>query len=378
MRIYLDNAATTIVDPRVKEEMDRYLEDEYGNASSVHKMGQAAKKAIDQARSTIAASIGAQATELFFTGSGTEANNLALKGLFFRHYPEKDHIITTAIEHDCILHTCEWLEGQGAKVTYLEVDEQGFIDCGELSAAITDKTMVVSIIHGNNEIGTIQDLQEISKICKSKDVLFHTDACQSFTKVPINVTSDGIDMMTINAHKIHGPKGVGALYMKEGIQLDPLLHGGGQEAGVRSSTENIAGIVGFAAAVNNASTLGIKQITELRDVFIKKILQNDKVRLNGPEGEKRLCNNINLSLFMIEGEQVREELDKKGIYVSTGSACSSSSTDVSHVMKAIRCPMEYIHGNIRLSLSRFTTKEELDTALKELQRIIQDISMHKV
>ncbi|MBS3123245.1 cysteine desulfurase [Candidatus Woesearchaeota archaeon] len=378
MKIYLDNAATTRVDPRVKKEIDTFLDKNYANPSSVHVMGFEAKKALDGAREKIAKAIGAKSKELIFTGSGTEANNFCLKGLFFQHYPEKDHIVTTEIEHDCVLNACKWLESKGAKVTYLKVDQEGFIDLKELEDAITDKTVVVSIIHGNNEIGTIQDLKKISDVCKKKNVLFHSDACQSFTKVPINVVEDGIGLMTINAHKIHGQKGVGGLYIKEGIKINPLLHGGGQEFGLRSSTENIPGIVGFAKAVEIASAKDIKQMEKLRDYFINKITKVQNVRLNGPKKENRLCNNINLSFFMLEGELVRDKLSKKGICVSTGSACSSSSTDVSHVMKAINCPMEYLHGNLRLSLSKWTTKEELDKAFNEIKKIVEENSMNLV
>jgi len=234
-KVYLDNAATTRVDDRVMKEMAPYFTEKYANASSIHSFGQEAKQAIDKARKVIAKAIGANSREIIFTSGGTESNNFALKGLFFAGYPEKNHIITTKIEHDCILNTCKWLEKQGATVTYLDVDSEGFINLKALEDAITDKTIVISIIHGNNEIGTIQDLEEIGKICKRKNVLFHTDACQSFTKVPIDVKKMNLDLVTINSHKIHGPKGVGAIYIKEGIKITPLLHGGGHERRYRSN-----------------------------------------------------------------------------------------------------------------------------------------------
>lgn len=378
MRIYLDNAATTRVAPEVRKEIDKFLDKSYANASSVHVMGLEAKKALEESREKIAKAIGAQSKELIFTGSGTEANNLVMKGLFFQHFPQKDHIITTEIEHDCVLNSGQWLESKGAKVTYLKVNSEGFINLKELEEAITEKTFVVSIIHANNEIGIIQNIKTISEICRKKNVLFHTDACQSFTKVPIKVVEQGIDLMTINAHKIHGPKGVGGLYIRKGVRITPLLHGGGQEFGLRSSTENIAGIAGFAKAVEIVSQKDIRKMEKLRDYFISKITKLENVRLNGPRKENRLCNNINLSFFMLEGELVRDQLSKKGICVSTGSACSSSSKDVSHVMKAINCPMEYLHGNIRLSLSKYTTKEELDKAFKEIKQIVKKNSMKQI
>jgi len=378
MRIYLDNAATTRVDPKVRKVMDIFLDKNYANASSIHVMGLEAKRVLEESRDKIAKVIGAQSKELIFTGSGTEANNFIMKGLFFQHFPQKDHIITTKIEHDCILNACGWLESKGAKITYLKVDSEGFVNLKELEETITEKTFVVSIIHANNEIGTIQNLKAISEICKRKGVFFHTDACQSFTKVPINVVDDGIDLMTINAHKIHGQKGVGGVYIRKGIKITPLLHGGGQEFNLRSSTENVPGIVGFAKAVEIASSKDVKKMERLRDYFINKIIKIPNVRLNGSKKENRLCNNINLSFFMLEGELVRDQLSKKGICVSTGSACSSSSTDVSHVMKAINCPMEYLHGNVRLSLSKYTTKDELDIVFKEIKNIIKENSMNLI
>jgi len=378
MSIYLDNAATTKVLPEVKEEINKYLSDLYANPSSIHEFGIEAKEVLTKARTMIAESIGSEINEIIFTGSGTEANNFALKGLFFNNFPEKNHIVTTAIEHDCVLNACGWLESRGAEVTYLKVDENGFVNPEELEKAITEKTFIVSIMHGNNEIGTIQDLALLAKICHDKGVLFHSDACQSFTKVPINVKEMQIDLLTINAHKIHGPKGVGALYVKKGIKISPLLHGGGQEFGLRSSTENVPGIMGFAKAVQIANFENVKKITTFRDNFIKKILEIDKVKLNGPTGEQRLCNNINVSFFMLEGELIQGELSKKGIFVSTGSACSSSSKATSHVMKAIECPMEYLHGNIRISISKETTEEELDEALKEIKIIVEKNNLKEI
>src|SRR4030042_2767986 len=243
-QIYLDNAATTRVDDEVLKAMVPYFTEKYGNASSTHFIGQEAKNALERSRGVIARALGAKSSEIVFTSGGTEANNMAIKGLFYASYPQKNHIITTRIDHDCVLNSFKWLETQGAKITYLDVDAEGFIDLEELEKFITDKTILVSVIHGNNEIGTLQDLEKIGKICRKKGTLFHTDACQSFTKVPIDVRKQSIDLVTLNGHKIHGPKGVGALYIREGTQIIPLLHGGGHEGKKRSGTGNVFGILG--------------------------------------------------------------------------------------------------------------------------------------
>src|SRR3989339_552875 len=272
MKIYLDNAATTAIDRSVQKIINRISLKNFANASSVHTAGLEAKKNLENARQTIARSLNAEPKEIIFTGSGTEANNFVVKGLFFQNFPDKNHIITTQIEHDCILNACRWLETKGAEVTYLPVNEQGFVNPEDLKKAITDKTFLVSIIHGNNEIGTFQDLKTLSQICHEKGVLFHTDACQSYTKVPLNIKNDGLDLATINAHKIHGPKGVGGLFIKRGLKIQPLLHGGGQEFGLRSSTENLAGITGFAKAVELVKLKDIQKMSELRDWFIQEIL----------------------------------------------------------------------------------------------------------
>lgn len=372
-QIYFDNAATTKVDNRVVEEMNKYSIESYGNASSLHYIGEESRRAIEEARGTIAKAIGGKYKEIIFTGSGTEANNFVLKGLFWKNYPEKNHIITTKIEHDCILNSCKWLETQGAKVTYLDIDEEGFIDLNELKNSITEKTILVSVIHGNNEIGTIQNLEAIGKICKEKNVLFHTDACQSFTKVPIDVKKMNLDLVTLNAHKIHGPKGVGALYIREGIKIIPLLHGGGQEFKLRSSTENVPGIVGFAKAVKIASDSDVKRMKKLRDKLIDGILKIPNTKLNGAEGDRRLCNNINICFNNIEGESIGSFLNAKGIFVSTGSACSSKSLDPSHVLLALgKTPLE-ANSSIRISISKYTTEEEVDYFLEELRKIVDKL-----
>ncbi len=368
--IYLDNAATTVVAPEVMKAMEPYFTEKYGNASSLHHKGQEAKMALNEAREVIAKSIGAKFDEIYFTSGGTESNNWALKDLFFVNR-DKKHIITTKIEHDCVLESCKFLEKMGAEVTYLDVDKDGFIDLEQLKKVIRDDTLVVSIIHGNNEIGTIQDLKSIGEICKSKGVYFHTDACQSYTKVSLDVNKMGLDLVTLNAHKIHGPKGVGALYVRKGVKLGVYIVGGGQEKGMRSGTENIAGIVGFAKAVKLAKSKHVKYISSLRDKLIKGILEIPDVRLNGPVD--RLCNNINVSFKYIEGESIGAYLDVKGICSSTGSACSSTKLEASHVLKAIGLSDLDSHGSIRLSLSRFNTVDEVEKVLEVLPGIVEKL-----
>lgn len=373
--IYLDNAATTTVDPAVVRVMIPYFHDKYGNASSQHLIGQEAKRALEESRGSIARSIGAKHDEIIFTSGGTESNNLVLKGLFFHeknNENKKNHIITTKIEHDCVLNACKWLESQGAKVTYLDVDKEGFVDLEQLKKSITPETLVVSIIHGNNEIGTIQDLEAIGKICHEKGTYFHTDACQSYTKVDINVSKQNLDFVTLNSHKIHGPKGVGALYIRNGIKITPLFHGGGHEKNLRSSTENISGIVGFAAAVRFAKSSNVRYMKKLRDMLITGILKIENTDLNGPK-ENRLCNNINVRFNNIEGEAIGGFLDSYGISSSTGSACSSHTLEPSHVLKAIGLEEGKINTSIRLSVSKFNTKKEIQYVLEILEKIVNKL-----
>jgi len=370
-KIYLDNAATTPVDSRVVKEMLPFFTEKFGNASSQHTLGQEAKRALEQSRDVIAGSIGAKSDEIIFTSGGTEANNLAIKGAIWQ--TGKKHIITTKIEHDCILNSCKWLEKQGIRVTYLPVDSEGFVNPKDVEKAITNETAIVSVIHANNEIGTIQDIEAIGKICREKGVYFHTDACQSYTKVPINVKKQNIDLATLNAHKIHGPKGVGALYIREGIQITPLFHGGGHEKNRRSGTENIPGIVGFATAVKLAKSGYAKQMEKLRDNLIEGILKIQNTKLNGASGERRLCNNINVSFMNIEGEAIGGYLDAYGIASSTGSACSSNTLEPSHVLKAIGLSDMEANSSLRLSLSRENTEEEIDKVLEVLPKIIEKL-----
>jgi len=369
-QIYLDNAATTKVDEQVLKTMIPYFNDKFGNASSQHMMGQDAKNAMEKSRKIIAKSFGAKTHEIIFTSGGTESNNFALKGLFFENYPEKDHIITTKIDHDCVLNACKWLETQGAKVTYLDVDREGFVDLNQLKNSLSEKTILVSVIHGNNETGTIQDLGKIGKICKEKKVLFHTDACQSFTKVPIDVKTQDIDLITLNAHKIHGPKGVGALYIRDGIKITPFFHGGGHEQKLRSGTENVSGIVGFSKSIDVANKKDVKRMAELRDKLIKEVLKIPDTKLNGPTGEKRLANNINISFNNIEGEAIGGYLENDGIYTSTGSACSSHSLESSHVLKAIGLTPVQANSSLRISISKYTTDEDINYFLEKLSKVV--------
>ena len=371
-QIYLDNAATTKMDGKVVAAMLPYFEEKYGNASSQHSIGQDAKNALDKARRVIARAISARSDEIIFTSGGTESNNFALKGLFFENYPEKNHIITTKIEHDCILNTCKWLEKKGAKVTYLDVNKEGFVNPKDIEEAITSKTFLVTIIHANNEIGTIQDLEKIGEICKQKNVLFHTDACQSFTKIPINIKRQNLSLVTLNAHKIHGPKGVGILYIKRGTKISPLAHGGGHEQELRSGTENISGIVGFAKAVEIAKSKDVKKMEMLRDRLISGLLEIQNVTLNGPR-KNRLCNNVNVSFNNIEGEAVGGYLENAGIYTSTGSACMSHSLETSHVLKALGLPPLKSNSSLRISLSKFTTESDIDYVLDKILKVVSKL-----
>lgn len=371
--IYFDNAATTKVDEKVVKEMIPYFAENYGNASSQHDVGIKAKEALERSRKIIAKSIKANIGEIIFTSGGTEANNLALKGLFFSNYPQKNHIITTKIEHDSILNVCKWLESQGAQITYLDVDKEGFVDVEDIRKAITDKTFLVSVIHGNNEIGTIQNIDEIGKLCKEKKVLFHTDACQSFTKVPINVEKQNLDLVTLNAHKIYGPKGVGALYVKDGIKITPIAHGGGHEKKLRSGTENIPGIVGFAKSVEIASEKDIKKMTLLRDKLIEGLLKIEDVKLNGPTGDKRLCNNVNISFNNIEGEAIGGYLENEKIYTSTGSACMSNTLQTSHVLKALGLGPLQSNSSLRISISKYTNEEDVDYFLEKITKVVKKL-----
>jgi len=357
-RIYLDHAATTPIAKEVLEAMKPFFNKKFGNASSLHSFGREAREAIEHARDIIKKKANAKDHELIFTSGGTEANNFAIKGIAFANRKKGKHIITTKIEHDCVLNACKWLEKQGFEVTYLNVDKEGFINLNELEDKIRKDTILVSVIHGNNEIGTIQDLESIGRICKEHDVYFHTDACQSFTKTKIPM--EYVDLITINAHKIYGPKGIGGLFIRKDVKIDPLLHGGGHEFGLRSGTENVASIVGFGKAVEIARKEHIDKMQALNKMLIRGALEIEETRLNGPlPGEKRLCNNANISFKWIEGEAIILRLDSFGIAASTGSACSSRSLEPSHVLLAIGLTPEDAHGSVRFSVGKENTKEEI-------------------
>ena len=373
-KVYLDNGATTMLDPKVIKAMMPYFNVKYGNASSTHLFGEEAKEALERSRSIIAKSINARPEEIIFTSGGTESNNFALKSIAFTNKDKGNHIIVSKVEHKCIMNSCKWLEKQGFNITYLDVDKQGFVNPDELGKAITDRTILVSIIHGNNETGTINDLKALGEVCKKHNVYFHTDACQSYTKTELNVKKQNIDLITLNAHKIHGPKGIGALYIRKGTKIKSWQHGGAHEFDMRAGTENIHGIVGFAEAVKIAMNKKyIGYMAKLRDKLINGVLEIPEVRLNGPTGNKRLCNNANFSFKGIEGEAIGGYLNNKGIASSTGSACSAKTLEPSYVLMALGLTPEQANSSLRLTLSRFTTQEEIDYTLKVLPEIVKSL-----
>jgi len=373
-RVYLDNAATTMVRPEVVETMNQYYTDLYGNPSSIYDFGQKAKKSLQAARETVADLINANTDEIYFTGCGSESDNWAIKGVADRYKSKGNHIITSNIEHHAILHTCEYLEKNGFEVTYLDVDKYGMVSIDDLKAAIKDETILITIMFANNEIGTIQPIKEIGAIARENKIFFHTDAVQAFGHVPIDVEEMNIDMLSASAHKIHGPKGVGMLYIKKGIRLENLIHGGAQERKMRAGTENVAGICGFAKAVQIAQETmdeSVEKTRELRDRFMKLIPENiENCKLNG-HPEKRLPGNVNFSFEFIEGESLLLYLDMDGIAASSGSACTSGALDPSHVLMAIGLPHEIAHGSLRLSLSDFNTEEEVDYTVEKLASVVE-------
>ena len=372
-RVYMDNAATTPVSPAVLEKMLPYFSECYGNANSIHSTGLDARKALNAARKKVAAALNCNPEEVYFTSGGSESDNWALKGVAFANRKKGNHIITSAIEHHAILHTCEWLEKQGFEITYVPVDADGLVNPTDVETAITDKTILISIMAANNEIGTIEPIEEIAKIAHAHHVLFHTDAVQAIGAIPVDVRAIGCDLLSLSGHKFHGPKGVGALYIKQGTRIDNLIHGGAQERGRRASTENVAGIVGMAEAIELA-TANIPEkaarISALRDQLIDGLTALPYVRLNGHR-TKRLPGNVNVSVRFIEGESLLLRLDLAGVAASSGSACTSGSLDPSHVLLAIGLPHEIAHGSLRLSLSDTTTQEEVDYVLSVLPGIIE-------
>lgn len=371
--VYMDYAATTYVKPEVLSEMLPYFTEKYGNPSSIYSISRETKRAIDMARDRVAKAINAESNEIYFTGGGSEADNWALKGIAFANFNKGNHIITTKIEHHAILHACEYLEKHGFEVTYLPVDEYGFISIKDLEAAITDNTILVSIMFANNEIGTIQHIKEIGKLCREKKILFHTDAVQAVGSVHIDVKAMNIDLLSMAAHKIYGPKGTGALYIRKGVRLDNLIHGGGQERARRAGTENIAGIVGLGKAIELATTNleeNSRKLAMLRDRLIEGLLKIPYSRLNGPAGVDRLPGNSNICFRFIEGEAILLLLDSMGICASSGSACTSGSLDPSHVLLAIGLPHEIAHGSLRLSIGSATTEEEVDYAIEAVGKVV--------
>ncbi|MFA5060778.1 MAG: cysteine desulfurase family protein [Candidatus Pacearchaeota archaeon] len=373
--IYLDNASTTKVLPDVAKGVLDVLTKNYGNASSLHKKGEKARDITEMTREKVAKFIKAKPSEIIFTSGGTESNNLAIRGLA-KANPKKKHIITSVIEHPSVLETCKDLEEEGYNVDYVKVDKEGIVDLKDLKDKINDDTLVVSVMHVNNEIGTIQPIEEIGQICRERKVYFHTDAVQSFKKLEIDVSGMNVDLMSVSGHKFGAPKGIGFLYVKQGTNIKGILTGGGQEKGLRSGTENTSGIVGLAVALD--FDFNRAEIRKLRDKMIEEILKIGGVRINGSV-EKRVHNNINVSFFGIEGESLMLLLNEKGIFVSTGSACASSKLRESYVLKAIGVDEMYINGSIRITLGEITEKDAEDVVkcIKESVERLKKISPFK-
>lgn len=372
-RIYLDHAATTPTDPKVVEAMQPYFSEKYGNPSSIHSFGQETKSAVEAAREKVARLIGAKPEEIVFTSGGTEADNYAIEGVAYAQESKGKHIITSAIEHHAVTKCCEFLKKRGFEITHLPVDKYGLVDPEAVKKAITSQTILVSIMHANNEIGTIEPIEEIAKVVKERGVTFHVDAVQTVGHVSIDVNKLGVDLLSMSAHKLYGPKGVGALYIRKGTRLTNFLYGGEQEKGRRASTENVPGIVGFGAAAELAQqemNAENARLQPLRDKLIKGILDNiPDVVLNG-HPTQRLANNVNVSVKYIEGESMLLNLDMEGIAASSGSACTSGSLDPSHVLLAIGLPHEIAHGSLRFSMGKQTTEADIDKVLEVLPKIV--------
>jgi len=372
-RIYLDYAATTPTHPEVVKAMLPYFTDVFGNASSIYSYGQEAKGAIEEARVKVADLIGARGEEIVFTSGGTEADNFALKGVAFANETKGNHIITSSIEHHAVIETCKFLERRGFRVTYLPVDEYGLVDAGDVKKAITDKTILISVMQANNEMGTIEPIAEIGRIAREAGIYFHTDAVQMVGHIPVDVNELEVDLLAMSAHKLYGPKGVGALYIRKGTKLIPFMHGGDQERRRRASTENVPGIIGLGKAIELIQQdMGeeAERLTYLRDRLIKGLLERiDHTRLNG-HPLKRLPNNVNVSVDYVEGESMLLNLDLEGICASTGSACSSASLEPSHVLLALGLSPEQAHGSLRFSLGKWTRDEEIERVLEVLPRVI--------
>ncbi len=372
--VYMDYAATTFVKPEVLEEMLPYFTGKFGNPSSFYEISRITKRAVDKARGQVSKALNCDISEVYFTGGGSEADNWAIKGIASAYKNKGNHIITTKIEHHAVLHTCEYLEKNGFEVTYLDVDSEGFVNPEDVRNAITDKTILVSVMFANNEIGTIEPIKEIGAICREKKVLFHTDAVQAIGNIEIDVKDMNIDLLSLAGHKIYGPKGVGALYIKKGVRIHNLIHGGGQERARRAGTENIAGIVGLGKAIELATENleeHVNKMTDLRDKLIEGLLKIPYSKLNGPTGDKRLPGNVNIGFEFIEGESILLSLDFEGVCASSGSACTSGSLDPSHVLLSIGLPHEKAHGSLRLTLGDGSTEEDVNYVIEVLPPIIQ-------
>jgi cysteine desulfurase len=373
--IYMDNSATTPVRKEVAEEMIPYLMENFGNPSSIYDLGKTSKNAVEKARKRVADAIGAEENEIYFTSGGTESDNWAIKGITFANGNKGKHIITSSIEHHAVLHTCEWLERQGFEVTYFPVDKYGVVSPEDLKKAIRSDTILISIMLANNEIGTIQPVEEIGKITRENRVYFHTDAVQAIGHVTIDVKKMNIDLLSLSGHKFQGPKGCGALYIRRGTKIETLLHGGAQERKRRAGTENVPAIVGLGKAIELATgeiEESNKTLVEMRERLIKGLLKIPKTHLNG-HPTKRLANNVNVTFEYIEGESLLLLLNAKGIYASTGSACNSSSLEPSHVLTACGVPHEIVHGSLRLSLGKMNTEKDVDRVLEVLPEIVQKL-----
>jgi cysteine desulfurase len=373
-RIYMDHSATTPVDPLVLEAMLPYFSEKYGNASSLHSFGLEAKEALEAAREKVAGLLGASPEEIIFTSGGTESDNLALKGIARRNQEKGKHIITTSVEHPAILETCRKLEKEGFEVTYLPVTSAGLVDLAALESAIRKDTILISVMHANNEVGTIQPLEEIGKIAKKSDIYLHTDAVQSVGKIPTDVNDMGVDLLSLSAHKLYGPKGVGALYVRKGTRLESIIQGGGHERGLRSGTENIAGIVGMARAAELANQTMAKEaerLTRLRDRLAKLVLEAvPDAWINGTM-KRRLPGNLNFGFRYVEGESLLLFLDSMGIAVSTGSACSSHKLEPSHVLRSLGLKPEECHGSLRVTLGRSNTEDDVDYVAKGIAKAVE-------
>jgi cysteine desulfurase len=370
--IYLDNNATTPLDPRVQVKMTEFLKEHFGNPSSLYSIGRMVKEILTESRDTIARALGAKRTELFFTGSGTEADNFAIRGVMDA-MPEKNEFITSAIEHPAVIETANYLERKGVKVTFVPVDHTGIVDLKRLQEAISTKTALISLMHANNELGTIQPIQDVVKLARKKGVLVHTDAVQSFGKIDVNVDKLGVDLLSVSAHKIYGPKGIGALYIRKGTNIMPLIYGGHQERLMRAGTENTIGIVGFGEAIRIVQEQGEqdkKRISKLADMLKSGIEDKiPKVKFNGHE-TKRIKGTLNYSFYGLEAEAILLSLATKDIFVSTGSACSEDSEEVSHVLNSINLRPEMARSSIRISLGRFNKEEDIHVVLRELPEIV--------